>query len=191
MAGTEAFERQDYPAAIDYWQRLQKAVPPDSQIARQIQGSVEEARKLAGLPAGAPLAMAPPTTPPTAPAGANNQPASGGKQVSGTVALSPELAAKANPADAVFIFARPGDGSRMPIAIMRAQVKDLPLTFTLDDARSMSPEARISTFDEVIVAARVSRSGTATATSGDLEGLTKPVKVGASGLSVTIDRVLP
>jgi cytochrome c-type biogenesis protein CcmH len=188
MAGTEAFERKDYPAAIDYWERLQKAVPPDSQIARQIQGSIDEARQLAGLPAaGAPLAIAPPTAPTTAAA----PPAGGGKQVSGTVSLSPELAAKANPADVVFIFARPGDGSRMPIAIVRAQVKDLPLTFTLDDARSMSPQARISTFDEVIVAARVSRSGSATASSGDLEGLTKPVKVGASGLAVTIDRVLP
>jgi cytochrome c-type biogenesis protein CcmH len=188
MAGTEAFERKDYAAAIDYWERLQKAVPPDSQIARQIQGSIDEARQLAGmLPAGPPLAIAPPKAPTTAAA----PPAGGGKQVSGTVSLSPELAAKANPADAVFIFARPGDGSRMPIAIVRAQVKDLPLTFTLDDARSMSPEARISTFDEVIVAARVSRSGSATASSGDLEGLTKPVKVGASGLAVTIDRVLP
>jgi cytochrome c-type biogenesis protein CcmH len=187
MAGTEAFERKDYAAAIDYWERLQKAVPPDSQIARQIQGSIDEARQLAGLPAGAPLAIAPPKAPTTAAA----PPAGGGKQVSGTVSLSPELAAKANPADVVFIFARPGDGSRMPIAIVRAQVKDLPLTFTLDDARSMSPQARISTFDEVIVAARVSRSGSATASSGDLEGLTKPVKVGASGLAVTIDRVLP
>jgi cytochrome c-type biogenesis protein CcmH len=67
----------------------------------------------------------------------------------------------------------------------------LPLSFTLDDARSMSPEARISTFDEVIIAARISRSGNASPSSGDLEGLTTPVKVGASGLAVTIDRVLP
>jgi cytochrome c-type biogenesis protein CcmH len=190
MAGTEAFDRKDYAAAIDYWERLKLAVPPDSQIAKQIQGSVDEARQLAGMPAATPspaLAAVPPAATPKAGSGA----AAGGRYVSGTVTLSPELAAKANPADAVFVFARPGDGSRMPIAIVRAQVKDLPLSFTLDDARSMSPEARISTFDEVIIAARISRSGNASATSGDLEGLTTPVKVGASGLAVTIDRVVP
>jgi cytochrome c-type biogenesis protein CcmH len=111
--------------------------------------------------------------------------------VSGTVTLASGLAAKANPTDAVFVFARPGDGSKMPIAIIRAQVKDLPLKFTLDDARSMSPQVKISKFDEVIVAARVSKSGSAMPATGDLEGISKPVKVGADGLAITIDRVIP
>ena len=79
----------------------------------------------------------------------------------------------------------------MPIAITRAQVKDLPLKFTLDDAASMSPQIKISSFDEVIVSARISKSGNAMPTSGDLEGLTKPVKVGASGVAVVIDRAIP
>jgi cytochrome c-type biogenesis protein CcmH len=91
----------------------------------------------------------------------------------------------------VYVFARPADGSKMPIAITRAQVKDLPLKFTLDDSTSMSKDIKISGFQEVIVAARVSKSGSAMPASGDLEGLTKPVKVGSSGLAVTIDRVLP
>ena len=117
--------------------------------------------------------------------------AGAGTNVSGTVTLSAELKAKAGPNDAVYVFARPADGSKMPIAITRAQVKDLPLKFTLDDSTSMSKDIKLSGFQEVIVAARVSKSGSAMPASGDLEGLTKPVKVGSSGLAVTIDRVLP
>jgi cytochrome c-type biogenesis protein CcmH len=111
--------------------------------------------------------------------------------VSGTVALSPALKAQASPGDAVYVMARPSDGSKMPIAITRAQVKDLPLKFTLDDSTSMSEGSKISGFQDVILVARVSKSGSAMPGKGDLEGITQPVKVGSTGITVTIDRTLP
>jgi len=197
MAGTEAFERKDYAGAVDHWTKLQSSAPPDAPIAQQIQSSIDEARKLAGLPPAAvaqsPAAKPRATAPAPAPAAPAVSPAvaAGGKSVSGTVTLASGLAAKASPSDAVFVFARPSDGRKMPIAIMRAQVKDLPLKFTLDDAKSMSDATKISGFDEVIVAARISRSGNAMPVSGDLEGVSKPIKVGANGLAITIDRVIP
>ena len=205
MAGTEAFDRKDFKAAVDYWERL-KASSAGEPIAQQIQGSIDEARKLGGLPPSSPGAGAAPmaaakgmppaaaatqATPAPAVATKPAAAAGGGTNVSGTVALSAELKAKAGPNDAVYVFARPADGSKMPIAITRAQVKDLPLKFTLDDSTSMSKDIKISGFQEVIVAARVSKSGSAMPASGDLEGITKPVKVGSSGLALTIDRVLP
>ncbi len=195
MAGTEAFERKDYAGAVDHWTKLQSSAPPDAPIAQQIQSSIDEARKLAGLPPAA-VAQSPAAKPraaapaPAVPA-ASPAVAAAGKSVSGTVTLASGLAEKASPSDAVFVFARPSDGRKMPIAIMRAQVKDLPLKFTLDDAKSMSDATKISGFEEVIVAARISRSGNAMPASGDLEGFTKPVKVGANGLAITIDRVIP
>jgi len=195
MAGTEAFERKDYAGAVDHWTKLQSSAPPDAPIAQQIQSSIDEARKLAGLPPAA-VAQSPAAKPraaapaPAVPA-ASPAVAAAGKSVSGTVTLASGLAEKASPSDAVFVFARPSDGRKMPIAIMRAQVKDLPLKFTLDDAKSMSDATKISGFEEVIVAARISRSGNAMPASGDLEGVTKPVKVGANGLAITIDRVIP
>lgn len=189
MAGTEAFERKDYAGAVDYWTRLQSSAPQDAPITKQIQASIDEARQLAGMP---PAAAAPQAaTPPRAAAPAAPAVAAGGKSVSGTVTLASALAEKASPTDAVFVFARPSDGSKMPIAILRAQVKDLPLKFTLDDAQSMSPARKLSGFEEVVVAARISRAGSAMPASGDLEGVSKPVKVGAGGLAVTIDRVIP
>jgi cytochrome c-type biogenesis protein CcmH len=56
---------------------------------------------------------------------------------------------------------------------------------------AMSPSAKLSDHAEVIVGARVSRSGSAMPQSGDLEGLSAPVKLGSTGLALQIDRRLP
>ena len=79
----------------------------------------------------------------------------------------------------------------MPLAIIRKQAKDLPIAFTLDDSMAMAPNFALSNFPSVIIGARVSKSGSATPQSGDLEGLSSTVKLGATGLAVVIDRTLP
>jgi cytochrome c-type biogenesis protein CcmH len=111
--------------------------------------------------------------------------------ISGTVKLAPALADKAAPTDTVFIFARPAQGSKTPLAILKRQVKDLPAAFTLDDSMAMTPSLALSNFSEVIVGARVAKSGNAIPQSGDLEGLSPPIKAGATGLTIVIDRALP
>lgn len=194
MAGTEAFDRKDYKGAVEYWERLRDTSQGEP-IAQQIQASIDEARKLAGMPASSPPKAAAGAMPAYASkaepaAKAADAARAGPRNVAGTVTLAGPLAGKASPDDQVFVVARPADGSKMPIAITRAKVRDLPLKFTLDDSLSMSPEVKISAFDEVIVAARISKKGSAMPAAGDLEGTSKPVKVGSSGLSVTIDRVL-
>lgn len=110
--------------------------------------------------------------------------------VGGRVTISPKLLAQASPEDAVFVFARSTDGSRMPLAAMRRQVKDLPFEFRLDDSMAMAPEATLSSASTVVVTARVSRSGDATASAGDLFGSSVPVAVGSAGLAVEINDVV-
>jgi cytochrome c-type biogenesis protein CcmH len=107
------------------------------------------------------------------------------------VRIAPAFAANVSPDDAVYIFARPADGSRMPLALVKKQVRDLPITFTLDDSMAMSPTARLSDHGQVIVGARISRSGSPMPQSGDLEALSPPVKLGSSGHTLVIDRRLP
>jgi cytochrome c-type biogenesis protein CcmH len=177
LAGTDAFDRKDYRAAVGYWEKLRGVVPPDSDMAASIDSSITEARQLGGL------AAAPKPSPAAAPPGPG--------RVAGTVSLSGALAAKAQPTDTVFIFARPADGPRMPLAIVRKQVKDLPAAFSLDDAMAMTPQAKLSNFSDVVIGARVSKSGSAAPQTGDLEGLSAPVKVGSSGVAIVIDRALP
>ena len=110
--------------------------------------------------------------------------------VSGTVTLAKPLAGKAAPDDTVYVFARAAEGSRVPLAILRKQVKDLPLKFTLDDSMAMSPAAKLSGAPKVIVGARISKSGGALAQPGDLQGLSAPVAVGSSGLAIEISQVV-
>jgi cytochrome c-type biogenesis protein CcmH len=110
------------------------------------------------------------------------------------VELSAALKAQARPEDTVYVFARnadPAGGNRMPLAIVRAQVKDLPLPFALDDSHAMGPGLGLSTATRVVVGARISRSGQAIPQPGDLEGLSAPVDVGTRDVRVEISRVLP
>jgi len=106
------------------------------------------------------------------------------------VRLAPALAAQARPDDTVFVFARAAEGSRMPLAIVRKQVRDLPFAFTLDDAMAMAPAARLSRFPKVVVDARVSKSGQAQPSAGDLAGRSAVVANNASGVVVEINEVV-
>lgn len=173
LAGTDAFDRKDYVTAVKHWSKLVESAPPDNSFAQQILGGLSEARQLAGMPALPAAAPAPMALP--------------GASVSGSITLAPGLAGKAAPDDTLFVFARAADGAqRMPLAILRRQVKDLPLSFTLDDSSSMSPAARISAVKSVIVSARISKSGQATPAPGDLTGQSAAVDVGATGIAIEI-----
>jgi hypothetical protein len=116
------------------------------------------------------------TTPP-----APSQPGRPVHSITVTVTLSPALAGKAAPGDTVFIFARAAQGPRMPLAIVRKQVRDLPVTVTLDDSMAMMPNMKMSSFPELVIGARVSKSGDAIPKPGDLEGYAPPLKAGAGG----------
>jgi len=199
LAGSEAFDRKDYSAAIGYWDRAIKAGPPDPQFAEQLHAGIEEASRLGGSPAMAAAQAAEPATPPamasaaTAPGGAvptKTTPAEGGS-VKGRVELSPALASRASPTDTLFVFARAAQGPRMPLALMKRQVKDLPLEFALDDSMAMMPSLKLSNYSSVVIGARVSKAGDAMPASGDLQGFSAPVKVGAAGIDVKIDQVVP
>jgi cytochrome c-type biogenesis protein CcmH len=64
------------------------------------------------------------------------------------------------------------------------------MTSSLDDSMAMMPELKLSGFPEIVVGARVSRSGNATPSSGDLEGVSGAVRPGAGDIRVAIDRVV-
>lgn len=186
LAGTVAFEKRDFKGAVGYWEHILKLAPPDSEMAASIRESIADARAALG---GGAEKQAGASGPAAAPAPAARAPAAApaGASIMGTVRLAPALAGKAAPADTVFIFARPVSGPRMPLAVLRKQVQDLPVEFRLDDSMAMSPAAKLSDHEKVVVGARISKGGGPVGQPGDLEGLSAPVKVGEHGISVVID----
>ena len=172
--------------AVKAYEKALKLLPEDKALKADYAPALAEVKKN-NLAAGAgPVSQALAATQNQAQA-AIQVPASANASVSGTVSLAPALLKSVQPTDTVFIVARPESGSRMPLAAVRKQVKDLPLQFTLDDSMGMSPAIKLSTAGKVIVSARVSKSGNAIPEKGDLSGETAPVAVGSKGLSVVIN----
>ncbi|OGT15419.1 MAG: c-type cytochrome biogenesis protein CcmI [Gallionellales bacterium RIFCSPHIGHO2_02_FULL_57_16] len=186
LSGAAAMQHGDYVTAITQWQKMMSMLPPNSQYAQTIRDSVQQARgmlaqqkggkdKLAKLPAD------------KAPEKATAGPA----PISGKVALSPALAGKVAPEDVMYIFARDTQGQKTLRAVLRKQVKDLPLNFTLDDTMAMQPQAKLSGSDRVTVVARISKTGNPAAQPGDMQGSTGVIKPGTKGVNIVIDSVVP
>ena len=79
----------------------------------------------------------------------------------------------------------------MPLAVIRTKASELPRSFTLDDSMAMTPASKLSTVGEVIVEARVSKSGSATPSPGDLRGASGQIRPGRDEIAIVIDGVLP
>lgn len=177
LAGSIAFEAKDYAAAQGYWQRALDLVPREGDLARSLQGSLMQARQLES-------AQAAKDSPRTVTAAAATA-------LRGQVELAPELAERVAAGDTVFVFARAANGPRMPLAIVRQQAGPWPMAFTLDDALAMAPNAKLSMHAQVVIGARVSRSGNATPQAGDLVGDSGVVAHDAQDVRIRIDRVQP
>jgi cytochrome c-type biogenesis protein CcmH len=198
LAGTAEFESRNYAAAIGYWERVLKVTPPESEFARAVAGSIEEARTLAGGALArkeAPSAKGKQALPEKQASAAKQAPAgeqapAGNQSLQGVVSIDPALSARLSPGDTVFVLARPATGSRMPLAIARITVAELPYRFKLDDSMAMAAGATISSHAQVVVAARVSKSGTAAPQKGDIEGTSNPVAPGTSGVNVVLSRIV-
>lgn len=188
LSGSAAFERGDFGRAIKQWQAILAIVPPDSPAAQSIGNSIADAQRRMGIAPSAIASSGASATPSST--GGSQKPVAGGGSVSGTVVIAQDLAGKL-PADAtLYVFARPVDGSRVPLAMTRVNSARLPYSFKLDDSMAMMPNARLSSAKSVVIGARLSRSGEALAKSGDLEGLSPVVSVGAGDVKVTISSVV-
>jgi cytochrome c-type biogenesis protein CcmH len=182
LAGTEAFERKSYAEAVAFWERARR-VSKDPAFSRQLDSDIAQANALQGRPQSA----GPDTTQvPAMPAEGASHPGA----VSGLVSLSDSLKPRADPDDTVFILARPVEGSKMPVALTRKRVRDLPLKFVLDDSAAMVADMPLSKFKTVIVIARISKRGDAIPQAGDLQAISAPVAIGTRDLKLFINEVV-
>jgi cytochrome c-type biogenesis protein CcmH len=176
LAATAAFNRKDYKQAINYWEQLQQDLPANSDILPDVKAALSEAYALSGkkAPLISQQKMLPTAT-----------------GISGIVRIAPALANKIDPSATVFVFARATQGPPMPLAIVRATAKDLPYTYLLDDRSALMPANKLSQASEVIIVARISKSGDAKPQAGDLQGLSATVKPDGGIVDIEINQVVP
>lgn len=192
LAGTAAYQVQDYPAALQYWEKLITLFPEGTDTHTQMLRNIAEVKQLMGQELDPQMiaqlqAAQSGNTVPNAEANAGSN---ANASVSGKVSLDPGLAGSVSATDTVFIFARAANGPRMPLAIIRKQVSDLPFNFVMDDSQAMNPQMKLSGFSDVVVGARISKSGNAMPQPGDLQGATNVVKVGTQGLNIVINQTV-
>lgn len=179
LAGHAAAEAGERKLAAEYWTRLLQSMPADSDAAATVKQYLAHVQDGAALPGQA------------APQDKNTSATGGGAEIKVAVALTKALGSKVSQDDTVFIFARAASGPKMPLAIVRKQVKDLPVTVTLNDSMAMMANMTLSKFEQVIVGARISKTGNAMAQPGDLQGLSQAVDPKTTkALSIQIDNVV-
>ena len=142
LLGVDAYTRDDYATAIEYWQRMIQILPPGSAEALMISDGLQRARLLA-IEAGTVPGL--------------------------IVDVSVSEALQSPPSAVLFVFARGDDGTRMPVAVRRIAGYDgRPMRLTLTDADMMQAGRRLSDYAKVRVFARLSASGQLSQTEGDL-----------------------
>ncbi len=171
LKASQAHEQRRYGEALSWWQKLRAVLPPDSADLRIIDSNIAEDKALA---AGAPAVAA--------------VPASGNAaEVSGEVTLDQRFAGRVASGTTMFIYAKAADSPGPPLAVMRTVAGSWPVRFRLDDSMAMLPSRRISQFNNVVVEARISRTGQATPSTGDLYATSSVLHPGTKKLVLVID----
>ena len=186
LSATVLLERGDVNGSLARWRALRQKLDPESEEARNVDRVIAE---IAGTPNAAAASSAP-AAPPAAPP-SKSPAAKGGGALAGRIEIDPKIASSAAPDDTVFVLARNADGGRVPLAVTRMHARDLPAAFHLDDSMGMVPEMKLSATPHVIVEARVSKTGNAIASAGDLRGRSATVAPGDSNVRIVIDEIVP
>ena len=160
--------QENRPAdAVAIWEKLLPLL--DSATAAELRKQINLARLAAGMPT-----LSPPA-----------EPAATAATLEIDVRIDPTLAALAKPGDVLYVFARALNGGGPPFAAKRIELGALPMQVQLSDADSPMPTAKLSSQQKVLVMARLSKSGDAKASTGDIESDPVPMSVG-SGKPVTL-----
>jgi len=179
-AGSASYAEGKFADALRYWEQARKPLDANNPDLEGLENAIAAVRDRLGMPPAKSSLTA-----------SSTSVATSGLNVTGQVNLSASLKSKASPNDVVFIYATPANGDRVPLAVFKTTVSQLPLNFTLDDSSAMTPDRKLSAAGEVMVKVRVSKSGNAMPQSGDLSGSLGPVKVGAKGLKLEIKDQIP
>ena len=179
MGALAALHSGEKNLALKRWKKLIVKLKPDTDSARLIRMLIT--RTEGGLSTAQ---VTPDTT--------KNKSVIPNAQINVSLSLSPTLQEKVTGQERVFVFARAVGGPPMPVAVKVLNVTELPISILLNDSTSMPSGPRLSSVEQVQVGARISFSGSATGTAGDLEGYSGPLRTQDNpSVNLVIDRVRP
>ncbi|TQV78154.1 c-type cytochrome biogenesis protein CcmI [Exilibacterium tricleocarpae] len=183
LAGIAAFHRAEYQTAIDFWQRALARLAPDAPSAMALTGGIGRARQLLVAGAAEPGAEVAPAA-----AGSAGEP---GLQVKLNVSLGKQITTRAE--QVVFVYARAWQGPKMPLAIARFPVADLPREVVLDESMAMAPGMTLASFPQLELVARLSQSGQPAPQPGDWQATRGPVSAAelSGAVELVIDTQIP
>ncbi|EOH0512088.1 c-type cytochrome biogenesis protein CcmI [Vibrio fluvialis] len=148
----DAFERADYPSAIQYWGLMQKMIGPNDSRYEMLTRSIDSAKRKMG------------------------EGVVEGKSVSVTISLADNVVL---PQNAVLIVSvHSADGAPMPIAAARYPLSSFPRTVVLDDNNSMMQGRKLSDLSTLMVRVRIDTDGNVSTKDGDWFGESQPVNLG-------------
>jgi cytochrome c-type biogenesis protein CcmH len=179
LSGMAKAQAGEFMAAKKLWTKLKDSLPEGSDAQKETLDLLAKIDVKIAESNGEQATQPEPTT-------ANNTdttpknavaPATTSAAVNVQVSLAPELQSQISPDDTLFVYAQATSGPQMPLAIVRKQVKELPLAVSLDDSLAMTPAMKLSNFANVKLLARVSKSGNAMKQAGDLIGVIDDVSL--------------
>lgn len=198
LLASAQYQQRRLPEARRLLMTLFDVTTPGSEQAKRIEEAIAQVdREIAGGPAAKPppAAQAAATPAPAkgaaTPAPARGAAAPGNATVAGTVEIAPALRAKLPPDATLIVFARAPEGSRMPYAVQALGAARFPARFEMSDAQSMTKDRLLSSAPKLVVEARVSLGGGMMPKPGDLFGVSATTALGAEGLKIVIDKVVP
>lgn len=183
LAGLGAYESGQFQTAIDYWQQAANGMAAEDPRRATWDNAISRARQAMGQNAPAESAVA--------------SSSEEGAQKADGLALEVNVAlaegVEVGPNDTVFVYARAWQGPRMPLAIQRLNVSQLPTTVTLTEAMAMQAGMTIASFEQLELVARVSATGNAQAQPGDWQASAGPVPAKSQDkpIDLTISSRLP
>ena len=186
FAGVAEFQFANYRKSIEYLSQLSAAAANDAEVDRSIRAYIGKAREQL-IAAGESVAAMDELVPPVKKAAVENL-----ASLTIKIDISAEARQNFTDTDVVFVYAKALKGPKMPLAAQRLTLADLPATVVLDDSMAMVEGMSLSASNQVVVSARVTKTGTAIAQSGDYIGQVIVDDVAlAKDLSVSIDSLVP
>jgi len=179
LIGLNAAQQENFKEAVQNWEKVLAQMPPNSEASKTMQNHIQEAKKAGNLPIETTLEQQP-------------QPVVSNVKLNVQIELDPALQSQLQPEQTLFIYAHPAQ-NKMPLAMVTKTAKDLPLNVTLDDSQAMLPTAKLSQYQEIIISARISKTGTAAPQTGDVFGETGVIKINevSQPIKIIINQLVP